>query len=173
MKKPRKVKRRRKQEKRRHQRLKRKRKQKQGRLLDFKQRLEKDFLQGHEVVVEPNRVAKMSEVLEAFVAPYLALADTEDATRKLFMLAMVAWNTSFLTEEEQREMVDDITGKVMSAATREDKEGFRELVSTLVERKRAHFSEYTRKMISFELTDTGRDYHLSVVSTIENAPTRP
>jgi len=115
----------------------------------------------------------MSEVLEAFVEPYLDVADTEDAYRKLLMLAVVAWNASFLTEEEQREMVDDITSKVMSAATREDKKDFRELVSTLVERKRAHFSAYTRKIISFELTDTGRDYHLSVVSTIEDAPTRP
>lgn len=170
MAKPRKAKRRRKQQKKRHQRLKRK--AKQGRLQDFKQRLEKDLLQGHKVVVEPSGVAKMSEVLEAFVAPYLALADTEDATRKLLMLAVVAWNASFLTEEEQREMVDDITSKVMSEATLEDKEDFSELVSTLVERKRARFSEYTRRIISFELTDTGRDYHLSVVSTMEDAPTQ-
>ena len=171
MTKSRKTNRRRKQQKKQRQHLRRK-KQEQGRLQDFKQRLEKDLLQGHEVVVEPSGVAKMSEVLEAFVEPYLDVADTEDAYRKLLMLAVVAWNASFLTEEEQREMVDDITGKVMSAATREDKEGFRELVSTLVERKRAHFSEYTRKMISFELTDTGKDYHLSVVSTMEDAPTR-
>ena len=102
MTKSRKVKRRRKQEKKQRQRLKRK--QKQDRLQDFRQRLEKDLLQGHEVVVEPSGVAKMSEVLEAFVAPYLPLADTEDATRKLLMLAVVAWNASFLTEKEQREM---------------------------------------------------------------------
>ena len=172
MTKSRKVKRRRKQEKKRNRRSKRKRKQKQGPLQDFKQRLEKDLLQGHKVVVEPSGVAKMSEVLEAFVAPYLALADTEDATRKLLALAVVAWNASFLTEKEQREIVDDITSKVMSEATREDKEDFGELVSTLVERKRAHFSEYTRRIISFELTDTGRDYRLSVVSTMEDTPTQ-
>jgi hypothetical protein len=144
--------------------------QQRGRLQDLKQRLEKDLLQGREVVVEPSGVAKMSEVLEAFVAPYLPLADTEEATQKLFALAVVAWNASFLAEEEQREMVDGITSQVMSAATREDKQDFRELVSTLVERKRTHFSEYTRKIIHFELTDTGRDYHLSVVSTMEGAP---
>jgi hypothetical protein len=168
--KPRKVKRRRRQKKKRRQRPKGK--QKRGRLQDFRQRLEKGLLQGHEVVVEPSGVAKMSEVLEAFVAPYLGLADTEDATRKLLMLAVVAWNASFLTEEEQREMVDDITSEVMSEATRADKEDFGELVSTLVERKRTHFSEYTRRIVSFELTDTGRDYHLSVVSTMDDAPTQ-
>ena len=115
----------------------------------------------------------MSEVLEAFVEPYLELADTEDATKRLLMLAVVAWNASLLTAEEQSEMVDDIIGKAMPAATREEREDFRELVSTLVERKRAHFSAYTRKIISFELTDTGRDYHLSVVSRMEDAPTHP
>ena len=57
----------------------------------------------------------------------------------------------------------------MSEATREDKEDFWDFVSTLVERKRAYFSEYTRSIISFELVDTGRDYHLSVVSTMEDA----
>jgi hypothetical protein len=170
MTKARKAKRRRKQKKKQRQNLKRK--QNQGRLQDYRERLEKDLLQGHEVVVEPSGVAKMSEVLQAFVAPYLPLADTEDATRKLLALAVVAWNASFLTEEEQRKMVDDITSKVMPAATREDKEDFRELMSTLVERKRTRFSEYTRRIISFELMDTGRDYHLSVVSTMEDAPTQ-
>jgi len=129
-------------------------------------------LQGHEVVVEPSGVAKMSEVLEAFVAPYLALADTEEATQKLFAVAVVAWNASFLAGNEQRKMVDEITSGAMPGATRQDKEDFRELVSALVERKRAYFSEYTRKIISFELTDTGRDYHLSVVSTMEDAPSQ-
>jgi hypothetical protein len=172
MAKSRKVKRQRKQEKRRRQRLMREKGQEQKRLQGFKQRLEKDLLQGHKVVVEPRGVAKMSEVLEAFVEPYLALADTEDAYRKLLMLALVAWNASFLTEDEQSEMVDDITSKAMPSATREEREDFRELVSTLVERKRAHFSEYTRRIIDFELTDTGKDYHLSVVSTMQDTPKR-
>ena len=172
MAKSRKVKRQRKQEKRRRQRLMREKGQEQERLQGFKQRLEKDLLQGHKVVVEPRGVAKMSEVLEAFVEPYLALADTEDAYGKLLMLAWVAWNASFLTEEEQSEMVDDITSEAMPSATREEREDFRELVSTLVERKRAHFSEYTRRIIDFELTDTGKDYHLSVVSTMQDTPKR-
>ena len=172
MAKSRKVKRQRKQEKRRRQRLMREKGQEQERLQGFKQRLEKDLLQGHKVVVEPRGVAKMSEVLEAFVEPYLALADTEDAYRKLLMLAWVAWNASFLTEEEQSEMVDDIMSEAMPSATREEREDFRELVSTLVERKRAHFSEYTRRIIDFELTDTGKDYHLSVVSTMQDTPKR-
>jgi hypothetical protein len=170
MTKSRKTNRRRKQQKKQRQRLRRK-KQEQSRLHGFKQRLETGLLQGHKVVLEPSGVARMSEVLEAFVEPYLEVADTEDAYRKLFMLAVVAWNASFLTVEEQSEMVDDITSKVMSAATREEREDFRALVSTLLERKRAHFSSYTRKIISFELKDTGRGYHLSVVSTMEDAPT--
>ena len=175
MAKSRKVKRRRKQEKKRRQRLRRKQKQeqRQERLRGFKQRLEKDLLRGHKVVVEPRGVTKMSEVLKAFVEPYLALADTEDAYRKLLTLAVVAWNASFLTEEEQSEMVDDITSEAMPAATREEREDLRELVSTLVERKGAYFSEYRRRIIDFELTDMGKDYHLSVVSIMEDAPTRP
>ena len=175
MTKSRKAKRRRKQEKKRRQRLMRETRQEeetQKRLQGLKQRVEEDILPGHKVLVEPRGIAKMSEVLEAFVEPYLALADTEDAYRKLLMLAWVAWNASFLTEEEQSEMVDDIMSEAMPSATREEREDFRELVSTLVERKRAHFSEYTRRIIDFELTDTGKDYHLSVVSTMQDTPKR-
>ena len=110
----------------------------------------------------------MSQVLGAFVEPYLAVADTEDTTRKLLTLAVVAWNASFLTEEEQAKMVDDVMSEAMPSAPREDTQDFRDLVSELVERKRALFSEYTQRIIDFELTDTGRDYHLSVVSAMED-----
>ena len=74
-------------------------------LQDYKQRLEADLLKGRKVVVEPRGVAKMSEVLEAFVEPFLDHAHTEDATRTLLMLAVLEWNASGLPEEEQRKMV--------------------------------------------------------------------
>ena len=67
----------------------------------------------------------MSEVLREFVEPYLEFADTEEATRKLLTVAMVAWNASFLTEEEQRAMIDAIINEAMSSATEENKNDFR------------------------------------------------
>ena len=108
----------------------------------------------------------MSEVLTDFVEPYLEFADTDEAYRKLLTLAVTAWNASLLPEEEQRDMVDRIFGEALPAATEELKTDLKEIMSILIARKKKFFSEYTRTIIDFELTDRGRDYHLTVASTL-------
>ena len=50
--------------------------------------------------------------------------------------------------------------------------GLKEIVNMLIARKKAHFSEYRRAIIDFELTDTGRGYHLAVVSTLGETPSQ-
>jgi hypothetical protein len=151
-------------------RSKRKRKRRRGRkwLESFKQKLEKGPLRGHKFVFETVREVKMSEVLEDFVEPYLPLADTDEATRKLFALAVLAWNASFLTQEEQRVLAEDFANEVMPSATEEEKDDLRGIIAMLIERKRAHFSENTRRIVDFQVAATGRHYHLSVASTFED-----
>lgn len=43
----------------------------------------------------------------------------------------------------------------------------RAIISELVERKERYFSEYKRMIIDYEVTDTGKDYHLVVISTAD------
>ncbi len=108
----------------------------------------------------------MSEVLMDFVEPYLEFADTEEDFRKLLTLAAIAWNASFLSKEEQQDIVDSILDEGIPGATEELKTGLKEIVNMLIARKKAYFSQYTRRIIDFELTDIGRGYHLSVASTL-------
>jgi len=164
--KSRKDKRRRKRKKKRRQRLKAKR-QNKGKLQRYKQRLEADLLEGQEVVIEPRGVPKMSEVLKAFVAPYHDLADTMEAAEKLLRFGVMAWNMSFLSDEKQREMLDDLLDKALPEATRQEKEDLTLMMATLIARKKAHFAQYEGYIIDFELTDRGEDYHLAVVAAIE------
>ena len=149
--------------------IKRKRrwKQKQKRFAGFKKKLNQGPLRGKKIVIEPSGEEKMSEVLTAFVEPYLEFADTEEAYRKLLTLAVMAWNASFLPERERQDMIDTVLDKGITAGTEEIKTDFYEIVNMLIARKKIHFSAYTRKIIAFELTDAGRDYHLSVASTLE------
>jgi hypothetical protein len=113
----------------------------------------------------------MSEVLSDFVEPYLEFADTEEAYRKLLTLAIVAWNTCLLPEEKHQDMIDG-TLEAMPETAEEVKTGLREIVNMLMARKKAYFSEYRRMILGYELTDTGRGYHLTVASTVEGVPSK-
>jgi hypothetical protein len=144
-------------------------KRNQKRFDGLKRKLEQGPFQGRNVffVVEPSGEVKISEALEDFVEPYLEFANTEEACRKLLTLAVIAWNVSFLPEEEQQDIVEGISAEVMPAATEEQKADLKGILSMLIARKKVYFSEYTRKIIGFELTGTGKGYYLSVASTLE------
>jgi hypothetical protein len=141
-------------------------KKKQQRLVSLKRKLERGPFRGEKIVIEPRGEAKMSEVLTDSVEPYLEFADTE-AYRKLLTLAVMAWNASFLPEKEQQNMIDSVLDKGIPTGTQDLKAGLKEIVDMLIVRKKEFFSEYKRKIIDYELTDTGRDYHISVASTLE------
>jgi hypothetical protein len=121
---------------------------------------------GSKVVYEPAGREKMSEVLEDFVEPYRDLADTEDAFRKLLNLAVLAWNAALLPEGQRRAMIEETLEAGLSRASAADRAQARAFLKTLVRRKDEHFAANRRAIISFELTDTGDGYHLTVASTL-------
>jgi hypothetical protein len=92
----------------------RKRKSKRGELERLKAKLEQGPFRGQKLVIAPSGRVKMSEVLEDFVEPYMDLADTEEAFHKLLTLAIMAWNASFLSEEEGmvHNLVDTLIGRL-------------------------------------------------------------
>ena len=146
---------------------KRKRNPKQKRLKAFKRRLEQGPLREMPIFMNPKGEVKMSKVLTDFVKPYRENADTEESYRKLLTLALVAWNASFLPEDKRQDMVDRIFNEGIPTATEELKTGLRGIVTTLIKRKKDYFPNYTQRIIEFELTDRGRNYHLSVASVFE------
>ncbi len=152
-------------------RQRRRRKRRQKPLESLKRKLEQGALQGQEFVIEPSGEVKMSEVLTAFVEPYTRSANTEEAYRKLLMLAIVAWNAALLPEEDQQDIVDKAV-KAIPATSWAMRTYMRAFMSELIERKKTYFSEYTRMILDFELTDIGEGYHLSVASTMEKPPSQ-
>ena len=121
---------------------------------------------GSKVVYEPAGGEKMSEVLEDFVEPYRELADTDDSFRKLLTLGMLAWNAALLPEDQRWAMIDEMLAAGFSRCSKADLAAGREVVEVLVRRKEEQFAENQRAIISFQLTDTGDGYHLSVASTL-------
>jgi hypothetical protein len=107
----------------------------------------------------------MSEVLEAFIAPYAALAETEDALRRPLTVVVAAWNASLLPDEEQKEMVDQLVA-TQSRATRRDRKDLKHILYDLIERKKTHFPDNRRFIVDFHPADAGDGFHVSVASTL-------
>ena len=111
---------------------------------------------------------KMSVILRKFVEPYIEYTDSEESYRKLITLAVMAWNVSLLPEKDGQFLIDGVFEKGLPNRDTELIAGLREIVDSLVARKKAYFSKYRRQIIDFDVQDLGDHYYISVASTIED-----
>lgn len=144
-----------------------KRTQQQQKFLEsFKSKLEREPIGSENVVFSSSEEAKMSEVLTDFITPYRQEVDTEEAYQRLLELAVMAWNAALLPELEQQRMINTMLTEGFPKVNKEIKQGVRDILEELIARKNQYFSENKRLIIDFELKDRGKDYHLSVASTL-------
>lgn len=117
------------------------------------------------VVVNPKGQAKMSDILEAFIEPYLDSACDLEQRRKLFAMAAFAWNLALFPEDEQQQELEQIVEQ-LSAGDQRLRQNTKEILEELIERKQQYFRKHQRYILDFELTETRSDFHLSVVSSM-------
>ena len=145
---------------------KRKRKHGVNRLEALKQKLQLDKLfAGQEIVIQPESGEKMSEVLLAFIEPYQELAPTREAYEKLITVAMVAWNTALLPKDQRQRMLDEAIKPILTSSGTKAAQDFKAIMNDLIERKERLFPNNRRFIVSYELSETKDNYHLSVAST--------
>ncbi|HEY9628917.1 MAG TPA: hypothetical protein V6C84_16570 [Coleofasciculaceae cyanobacterium] len=113
----------------------------------------------------PKGEAKMSEVLQAFVEPHLDFAHNLEQRRKMFSIALLAWNLALLPQEEQQQEMQKIIDQLCQGKDRQAQQDMQEVLEELINRKRKYFSGYHRYILDFELQETAQDFHLSVVSS--------
>ncbi len=119
-----------------------------------------------EFVINPPGSEKMSDVLEAFLEPYLDVATTLSERNKLAALAAAAWNASLMSAPKRKEFLDD----VLTRLPVEVHEDTMAIVEELIERKQAFFAENRRYIIRTEVNQMGDGYHLTVVSVLKPLP---
>ena len=139
----------------------RRRSQRQAIQENIRRRFKKNFPRQQVVVGPTSDGVKMSEVLEEFVEPYMEFVKTEEAYRKLLTAAVVAWNVMLFPVKDRSSRLDELV-VTLPCEVREDG---RKIIKELMERKERFFARYKRMIIDFEVTDTGEDWHLSVMST--------
>jgi hypothetical protein len=126
---------------------------------------------GAELRIEPRGEVRMSEVLEAFVEPYLALADTDNGQRVLFQIASLAWNAAILPADERRALLGRVAETGLPGFEGEAREELQDLLANMIARKLALFDENKRFILSVELTGAEGGY-LSVISTAAGSSVR-
>lgn len=144
---------------------KRRREKKKKRLARLKREQARSPFDSTVTVDAPPGMEKMSDVLERFVEPYLKDCTGIEEGRKLFGMAVVAWNAALASEEKRKSMVDDLIEEAFPRRSDADRRVARQLLEELIVRKTAYFSTVRRLIVGFELRDTGQSYHLSVISS--------
>ena len=106
---------------------------------------------------------KMSSVLLDFVAPYTAMAQSEDQFRTAIQIGLIAWNIALLPPEVRKEKVESL----IKQAARTGAVQFMGIINEMVERKERYFANCRRWILAHHVMITRRGPHLSVVSTVE------
>jgi hypothetical protein len=119
---------------------------------------------GAQLRIEPRGEVRMSEVLEAFVEPYLGLASTDNGQRVLLQIASLAWNAALLPVDERRALLDQAAETSLPGFQGEAREELQDLLANMIARKLAFFDDNKRFILSVELTG-GKGGYLSVAST--------
>jgi hypothetical protein len=114
-------------------------------------------------VINPKGMIRMSDVLEDFTEPYLAIVETHAEREKMFTLAVAAWNAALLPQSESDNMISQFLTSVPDQELATD--GLKAILDSMVDRKLQYFDEIKRVIVKIELTNQGDTYHLSVASS--------
>ncbi len=104
----------------------------------------------------------MSEVLVDFARPYIDAAKTKQEFERIIGIAALAWNVSFHTEETPEELASRLAADLNLP----DNEGLKTALAEMIIRRRIWFAHHDRVIIKYQVTDTGRNYHVTVISTL-------
>jgi hypothetical protein len=131
-----------------------------------------NLLPGAQLRIEPRGEQRMSEVLEAFVEPYLGLASTDNGQRVLLQIASLAWNAAILPEDERQALLDQVAERSLPGFEGQAREELQDLLMNMIARKLALFDKNKRFILSVELTSAEGGY-LSVISSAADPSAKP
>jgi hypothetical protein len=124
-----------------------------------------EAFKGQQIVIRSSE-GKMSEVLLEFIEPFKKYATTMPAYERLIVLAILAWNAALLEGVERQELINKTDEIIIGQAGEEWRKDLDAILAMLIERKERYFADNKRRIIEYRLTDTGKNYHLAVVSTL-------
>jgi hypothetical protein len=119
-----------------------------------------------QTVANPEGVAKMSDVLEDFMEPFLEPGLTLAQLENAFGIGIVAWNIAIIPPEGRQSAIDEVVQGYTKNFTPQDRQEFKELLNEMVDRKLALFSDNLRLIADFQLEGSDSNYQLLVASSL-------
>ncbi len=123
-----------------------------------------------QIVLNPEGAEKMSDVLTAYVEPYVGMTDSPETYRKLLQLGTIAWNIALLPSQKRSQALDELLAQLPATIMQDWKQDLRKVIEELIARKDAHFADNHRAIVDFSLEETRDGYHLVVASTLATSP---
>ena len=111
----------------------------------------------------PKEDLRVSERLVDLIAPYREDGCTPERYEMLIGAAATAWNLSLLSEAERPEALR----QSLRRAKVRDEEGVAEVIVTLMRRKEQLFPDDHRTIVSWEVSTSGGQCHVTVASLVE------
>ena len=108
-------------------------------------------------------VRKMSEVLLDFAEPLLGESDDDRHFRAAISIAAVSWNMAFLPPKEWKVALSEVSKDMPKGDAFTDPE-IREVLHSLVDRKKALFADDNRIIINYQVVGEGARPRLLVAS---------
>ena len=144
----------------------RKQKTKAAAKANLKRRLKRSpEMRNMQFVDAPAGMAKMSDMLDDLIEPFVDAADTEGAYRNLVTMGVIAWNTAVLPTNELEESLAHLESNFPD---KEDFDVAKGLLFELMKRKLALFPDDHRLVVDFTLTPQSDGWHLQVASTLSS-----
>jgi hypothetical protein len=107
---------------------------------------------------------KLSAVLLEFAEPYRAQATTVQAFESLIIVAALAWNKALLRGTKPQAAFDEMLHPFLDSLSAAGRTEIEQLIAVLIRRKNQFFADDHRYVVSFEVSDAGEQYALSVAS---------
>lgn len=118
----------------------------------------------------PAGESKISVVFWKFIEPFKQYSTTMQAMEKLVVLGICAWNAALLPNDTRQKLIDSVFQNVLGQAGEKGRGELNYVLTTLLKRKEQLFADDQRYIVSYHLEDTGAEYHLSMASTVLDAP---
>jgi hypothetical protein len=129
----------------------------------FKRIQSSEYFKNAEVILNDDRLEKMSDVIHRFAEP---LKDENgDVPANMLHFAILVWNASLLPKDEREEAFREII-KALPGKERGVREGALLAIGMLLERKEKYFSDNKRIIIDYDITETKDMLNLNIVSTV-------
>jgi hypothetical protein len=111
------------------------------------------------IIRNPPEMERISEVLADFASPWLDCVSTDEDYRRILQFAIIAWNSAHLPEKER---FADLDSELLQAIG----EPGLNLLRSMIDHKLAHYSDYNRPILDYQISGSGEDLRIDVVSSV-------